>query len=161
MAEFFGRWAWLTYTISTLVCLSGAATLLWRVADKSSRRYTLILALALTLYAIGFALVGMQAGDRPFMPAALLLPWVRLVWSIAGIVAWVFLTIYWTKRLNLIRGDDMAFRGWIKATQTLPDEGKIVEVETRKGIVLATIDKGVWRTVEGSQIDVEYWRRRE
>lgn len=48
---------------------------------------------------------------------------------------------------------------WIPTSQTLPPPEKPVEVWRNHEIVLATWDGMIWKTEQGLQIDVRYWRR--
>lgn len=50
--------------------------------------------------------------------------------------------------------------GWIKTTQTLPTEGKTVEVWHVNRIVLAVWNGLIWCDLSGNQLDVVYWRKR-
>lgn len=100
MTEIFAElatWAWLVWALACVTFLGGTLTLMLFLYSVRARRYSYALVASGFIYVIVFGLVGMQAGERPFVPPAALLPWARLLLLIASVVGLWALTLYWLR----------------------------------------------------------------
>lgn len=98
--EFLAANTWLSFALCAVALFGGALTLMWHIRESNSGPYVMLLSAAMVLGGIGFVLGGMQTGPTPIFPPSVLIPWVRLLWSLGGGTAILFLVLYWSKRID-------------------------------------------------------------
>lgn len=97
------QYAWLPFTVAALAMFGGTMTMIWHIRESGSGRYVYLSSLAGLLLTVGFVLGGMQAGAAPLIDRSVLIPWIRLFWSAGSVVALVFLSLYWLRRVRWSR----------------------------------------------------------
>ena len=98
------EYAWLSFTVAALAMFGGTVTMIWHIRESGSGRYVYLLVVAGLLMTIGFVLGGMQAGDAPLIDRSVLIPWIRLSWTLGASLALLFLAMYWGRRVHIHRG---------------------------------------------------------
>lgn len=98
------EYAWVVFALCALMFLLGSLTLVWNVRTHQCGRYVYLASGAGILLMVGFALGGMQAGERPAVDREVLIPWIRMVWLAAAGLGFGFLGIYWARRWAGWRG---------------------------------------------------------
>ena len=96
-----GEWAWFIWALTAITFLGGSLTLSLFLNASKAHRWTYGLVVSGIVYCVVFALVGMQAGVKPFIPPASLLPLIRLFLLIGSAVGLCSLMIYWFRRRTL------------------------------------------------------------
>jgi len=97
------EYAWAVFVICSIACALGTATFCWHIYESQSRRYAWLVVLAGVAMTVGFLLGGVQAGDAPVVDKTLIIPWIRLAWLIGGSIMLVFLALYWSFRIKIVR----------------------------------------------------------
>ena len=95
--------AWLSFALCGIACALGTGTFIWHIYESQSRLYTWLVIPTGVLMAVGFFLGALQAGTNPVVDKTLLIPWIRVCWFLAGIMALAFLTWYWLLRIRIVR----------------------------------------------------------
>lgn len=98
--EVLRAWAWAVFALCAVVFVLGTATLYWHILELRCRRYVYLACGSGLLFALGFVLGGIQAGDAPVVDRQVMIPWVRLAWLAGCVMGMMFLTIYWLRRLQ-------------------------------------------------------------
>ena len=108
LVEFSGRYAWASFAVCAMAMGLGTLTMIWHISESRSGLYVWWLVAAGAVMTLGFALGGMQAGDNPIIPREVLVPWIRLCWTVGGSIAFVFLCMYWMRRIKIIKAESRA-----------------------------------------------------
>lgn len=98
MFALLNAYAWLVFALVSVAFIGGSITLAYHLRCAYSGTYAYLFVISSVTMAVGFALGGMQAGDRPFVAKELLIPWIRLYWLVGSVFGILGLTIYWLRR---------------------------------------------------------------
>lgn len=101
MNHLLGEWAWLIWALVTITFLGGTLTLSLCLNPVRAQRWMCGLIISGVFFTVAFALVGMQAGVRPFIQPVALLSWIRLFVLIGSVVGLASLARLWWKRRSL------------------------------------------------------------
>lgn len=96
---FLNENAWIASALLVLAFFGAAVTLAWHINETNSHFYNLLAVAVLLVMAVSFLLTGVSVGESPLIPGRRLIPSIRLLWLLAGLLFNTYLIIYWSKRL--------------------------------------------------------------
>lgn len=92
--------AWSPFFVCSISFFGGAVTLFFSSFRSRDFPSFLLLFLSSLLFGFGFMLGGMQAGPAPVIPREVLIPWIRFLWLLAGLLAGLFQILLWLRLLG-------------------------------------------------------------
>lgn len=158
--DVLAQFSWFIWSFTSALTFVGCATISWHTWTRQARPYNVLLSAGLFLYGVALALVGMQAGNQPFVSPVGVLPWMRLTVACANVFTAVFFAIYWYRRITIMSS---SMSGWIAFSQTRPPDGACVEVWFAGKQRTAVWNDNAW-LIDGQEVaanEVAYYKRKK